>query len=252
MAIAFTALVVRHERRIRLLFSQTLSGAAFGVGLAVAALYVVACTDGSGANPGISAAIPVAHTPNGLDLALNCDLVEGGVYTVTTNAVPGADSSVSSSDVETFTFGALAAPSLNVESSQVDIGALVYGLDLVHSGSDFVETAAGDLDTVSGVPNVQGALNRRLIDEDGIPWDPTYGAKSADYVNGPAAQGSSLVGALRRQAIADDRVESATVKYLEDPENPGDEYFPVTIALRGDNGTGVLAFPINVPAPGGQ
>lgn len=247
MAIAFSALVVRHERRIRLLFSQALGAGAFGPGSALGTLYVVTCTDGSGGNPNVAAAIAVPSATTNVDLALDCDLVAGGTYQVATLGVPGADASTSAAAVGAFVFGALTAPTQNVELHEDDIETLVYGVDLVWTGADFLETPAGDLATVQGVPNVQGAIQRRLLDEDGLPWDPTYGAKSANYVNGPAPNGLGLVGSLRRQAVSDDRVQSASVTWTEDPASPGDNYFPVTIVFRGAQAGGGFTFNVNPP-----
>jgi hypothetical protein len=248
MAITYSNLIVRNERRIRLVFSEPLAAGAFGPGASVFALYTVVCTNGSGANPGISAAIVVPGGASNVELALNTDLVAGGIYAVTTVSVPGIDATISPSAVDTFTFGALPAATINVEQPQDDLGALIYGVDLVWTGSDFLETPAGDLATVSGVPNVQGAQKRRLTDQDGIPWDRTWGAQAAQYVEGPAPSGLDLLSVLRRQAVADDRVASATVQWLPDPSSPGDNYFPIQITLRGASpGDG---FGINVNLPG--
>lgn len=249
MGLTFSGLVVRNERRVRLVFSDALGAAAFGPGTSVAALYVVTSVDGSGASPPISAAIPIPNAPGNVDLALGDDLVAGGVYQVATINVPGADGSASPAATEPFTFGALAAPTLNVEQPQDDIDALVYGVDLVHTGSDYLETGAGDLATVSGIPNFQGAMQRRLTDEDGIPWDQTYGAKSGSFVNGPAASGGTLVSSLRRQSVSDDRVRSASVSWMPDPASPGDNYFPVTITPRGAS-AGSAPLTVNVYPPG--
>jgi hypothetical protein len=247
MTIAFAQLVVRSPRRIRLLFSGALALGAFGPGASVSGLYVITCTDGSGASPALAAAIALPAETGNVELALATDLAAGGVYQVVSVGVPGADTSVSALASATFTYGGLAAPTIDVEQAQPDIAALVYGVDLVWTGADYLETSAGDLATVAGVPNVEGAIGRRLTDEDGLPWDGGYGARAGNYVNGPSANGGSLVGALRRQAVADDRVRSATVSWTDDPNSPGDNYFPVTVLFRGAApGDG---FTVNVPTP---
>jgi hypothetical protein len=233
VTIFYTGLVVRNERRVRLNFSEPLASGAFGPGSSVSSLYVIASVDGAGADPGISAAIAIPSAAGNVELALTLDLVAGGIYTVTTLSVPALAGSFSASKVDTFTFGALPAPNIDIEFPQDDIGSLVYGLDLVWTGADFLELPSGDLANVSGVPNVQGAMHRRLLDEDGLPWDTNYGAKSGEYVNGPVQSGGALIARLRRQAVADNRVSSATVSWTSDATSVGDNYFPVKINLRG-------------------
>jgi hypothetical protein len=209
----------------------------------------VVCTNGVGAAPGIAATMLVPNAPGGVELALDTDLVAGGIYAVTSANVPGADATLSPSATECFTFGDLVAPTVNVEQPQDDLGALLYAIDLVWTGSDFLETSARDLATVSGLPNLQGAEQRRLVDVDGLPWDATYGAKAGDFVNAPVGTGQQLLGRLRRQAVADDRIAKATVTLLEDDDHPGDTYFPVTLTPRGAKPDG--NFTINVPMPSG-
>lgn len=241
MGLAYAGFVVRTERRIRLLFSGTLAPGAFGPGSAVAALYVVTSLDGAGASPAIAAALQVPGAPSNVELALTTDLVAGGAYTVTSALVPGTDGSLSASVTQPFVFGDKPAATINIEAAEEDVGALVYGVDLVWTGADFLETPAGDLATVSGVENVKGAQLRRLTADDPLPWDQSYGTRAGSYVYGPATSGVGLLGVLRRQAIADDRIAIATVVWTEDPAHPGDEYFRVTQELRSsDPGTELL------------
>ncbi|HEY2517104.1 MAG TPA: hypothetical protein VGI39_39800 [Polyangiaceae bacterium] len=243
--------VLRSERRVRLLFTGALAPAAFGSGVAILGLYALACTDGSGQDPVVSAAIVVPDAPNAVELALDLDLVAGGAYALTLANVPGADASLASAS-DVFVFGAQAAPPVNTEASQDDIDALVYGVDLVWTGTDFGETATGDLATVAGVPNVTGAQVRRLTNEDGLPWAANYGAQAGRFIYGASPGGGGLLGILRRQSVADDRIASGAVEWTEDPASPGDEYFRVTQTLRGAGATtSPLQTNVSLPQGGG-
>ncbi len=74
----------------------------------------------------------------------------------------------------------------NVEQPEDDLDALLYGVDLVWTGTDFGETPLGDLGTVQGVENARGAVERRLASEEDLPWRAgAYGPHARDYVDGP-------------------------------------------------------------------
>lgn len=245
----YAALVVRNERRVRLAFSSPLAAGAFGSNVpTLAALYQITCTNGVGLDPTIVSAIRVPGAPDNVELALSLDLVTGGAYAVASNGVPALDTTLSPPASDTFLFGALPAPSLNIEQSSDDLDALVFGVDLVWTGADFLETPTGDLATVQGLPNAQGAQQRRLLNEDALPWAQNYGVQAGAYVEGPSGGGLSLLARLNRQAVADDRVASATVDFVEDDANPGDVYFPVTTNFKGIAPT-TPPFVLNVPFP---
>src|SRR4029077_12166453 len=122
----------------------------------------------------------------------------------------------------------------NVELPEDDLDALLYGIDLVWTGTDFAETPLGDLATIQGSDNAKGALTRRLTAEEDLPWRPgRYGAGARDYVDGPQADATTLRGSILRQARADDRVKRVTATFSFDEQGSGDAYFDVTIALIG-------------------
>jgi hypothetical protein len=198
---------------VRLLFDTPPSAGA----LSTPSLYAVTAP---GAAPvPVVGLVLIAGQPQNLDLVLGADLQPGIVYTV---AADGSGSAVVMLGVPS------AQP--DVELADPDIDALLYGIDLVWTGTDYAEGADGDLATVSGVANVEAALGRRFT-SDGLPWDDTYGAKPRAYVDGAPAAASALKGALVRQAQLDDRVETATASLTIDGT---DATFEVDVELIGD------------------
>ena len=241
MTIALLSVTIRHDRRIRVLFTNTLAVGAF-----VAGLYVLTNTDGAGANPAISAALVVPNSPNVVELALTDALVAGAAYSLSAVGVPCTDTSVTpAGSIQTFFFGA-PAPEVNAELTQDNLGALIFGTDLIWAGTDILETPAGDLATVNGVANFQGAINRRLLGRSGLPWRPRYGALADRFVNGPRHGASTLKGVLIRQARADDRVASATASFsFDDANDPAAALFLVQVIPVGNSQ------PVSVTVPAG-
>jgi hypothetical protein len=228
MSISFATLTVKHERRVRLYFTHALAAGAF----TTLSLYALLNDDGFGVSPNIVAAYLVPNSANAVELALDADLVQGSRYELTATGVPATDLTTSPAETQAFTWGEQPSQP-NQEQPQNDLAALIYGSDLVWTGDDYLETQAGDLATIEGIPNVEGALLRRLTNQFQLPWAPSYGARPEDFVEGPTGNAITLLGALRRQAVADDRVASATVSFVADPKNGGDAFFPASIILRG-------------------
>ena len=139
--IALNQLTVRHERRVRVLFTEALGAGAFAP-----ALYSLAL--GSGASgPPVVGAIVIVGTPIAVELALGADLQDGGSYVLTASGVPALDGSVTPpGSAFAFVWNSGAAPT-NVELPEDDLDALLYGIDLVWTGTDFGETPLGDLAT---------------------------------------------------------------------------------------------------------
>lgn len=206
MAIAFASLIVRHERRLRLLFTNTVDTGAF-----VTSLYTVTSEDDSGVSPDVRAVFAVSDAPNAIELSLSEDLASGGAYAVKAVGVPAIDASVTP-DVpgERFVFG-VPSGRPNEEVSQDDISALLYGVDLAHNGEIFLETNEGDLATTTGVQNVRDAREREGLSEP-LAWDPDYGAGAREYVDGPTPLLSTLQGRLVATCLRDDRVKKATAE----------------------------------------
>ncbi len=230
--VALLTAVARHERRIRLVFDGPLAPAAF----TSPALYSVTGSDGS--TVAISGLVGLIGMPGEIDLALGADLQPTIAYTVGAGKVPAGDGTTT--PVGTRAVVRLATtPSVPVDAEVTpdDITNLLYGVDLVWSGQDYVETAAGDLSSVGGAENVQAALTRRMASE-GLPWDDTYGAKPRRYIDGTPGALPGLRTTLVSQALADDRVKTATA-VLDQPSSQ----FDVTVGLVGDDR------PLSVPGP---
>lgn len=229
MSIELTGIVPRNERRLRLVFSSALAAGAFGS--PAPAAYVVDREDTT-PSPGVAAAIIVSGSANNAELALSIDLVEGGLYRVRAIGIPGADASTSTSlSDQRFRFQISTKP-YNVEPKTNDRELLLYGRDIVHTGLDYLETADGDLATVSGAQNAMGAIRRRML---GTPlvWAPDYSARAREYVDIPVPAVGTLRGRLEAQALRDDRVKSVSAKLVIDVESPEQTYFEVIPVLIG-------------------
>lgn len=210
MSIVLSAVHVIHERRVRAIFTNTLASGAFGA--PAPAFYGVENIDGLGPSPAIQAALIVPGNGAVVELVLSQPLANGALYQLTAIGVPAVDSSVTPdpSDLQ-FRWGDVVQKE-NVEPKIRDRDRLLYGTDLLWNGLDFQENALGDLDSVSGTPNVAKALNRGA-EADGLPWDPTYGARMREYVDSPSTAAGTLKGSLTAQLLRDPRVKSVKVTF---------------------------------------
>lgn len=229
MAIELTGVVVRHERRLRLVFSNSLAVGAFGS--PAPAYYVVANQDGKGVDPGVSAAIIVAGSASNVELALGSDLVPGALYRVTAIGVPALDASTSTAASDELFRVATPSKPANEEAKVTDGELLLYGRDLVHTGDDYLETAEGDLAQVGGAINAKAALRRRLLG-DPLPWAPNYSPRARRFVDAPVSSIGGLRGELEAQAMRDDRVRASKAKLVVD-ETTNDAYFDIATTLIG-------------------
>jgi hypothetical protein len=229
--VALLSAVVRHERRVRLIFDGQLAPAAF----THAVPYAVSAADGTSVP--VAGLVGLIGMPNQVDLALGADLAAGAAYTVLAGGVPAADGTATPPG--TTATVRLASPPVVPTDAEVtpdDVSELLYGVDLVWN-DDYVEDAAGDLATVTGPDNVQAALMRRFA-SDGLPWDDTYGAKPRRYIDGSPLAVPGQRGVLVRQARLDDRVKAARATLSADASQ-----FDVSVQLIGDD------VALNVPAP---
>jgi hypothetical protein len=225
MAINLLNTVPRHERRLRLLFDNTPAAGAF----TSTAWYTVTSQDNLGTSPPVNGAIAIIGSPNAVDLALGADLVGGGLYLVAVAGMPCIDSTTCTGSM-LFRFG----HDLRKQNQEVpsdDYASLLYGVDLVWSQVDFVETTDGDLAVISGLANAQQAIRNRAFGA-GLLWDRTWGAYARQYVDGTPGSMPNLKGDLVGQALADDRVKQADAQLSFDPNNPY-AYFDLNATLIG-------------------
>jgi len=225
MTIALTTAVVRHERRLRLVFSNSLGAGAFST----LAWYTIT-SDGTAADPSVVAAYAVANSPQVVELHLSLPLVQGALYTVSAVGVP-AISGPATPNPSTTQFRVATERSdndLGAHRKASDLERRLYGSDLVHDGNDFVEGPDGDLVKIAGLPVVKGDL-RRGIESNGLPWAPTYGMHAREFVDAPAPMLDQIPGLAVAYVQKDDRVVSATAEVLTTGTAPTIRIRPVLI-----------------------
>lgn len=206
MAIAFDSLICRSLTRIRLAFS-----APVGVGAFATFRYTVTSLDAAGVDEVVTSVLPIADSPQSVELALQFDLVALGRYRLTYIAIPGLDASVAAGSFDFESPGEQQHASATVQ--QDDVLALLYGEDLVHDGNDFVEGADGDLAVEKG-PEVIKAWVMDMVESEGILWDADYAPNTRSYVDGTVGALPSLRGAILRKTLRNDRIKQANAKIL--------------------------------------
>jgi len=241
MTISLNAVEVKHERRIRLIFSTSLDSSAFGA--PAPANYVVTCEDSLGSDLVVSAAMIVSGSPNVVELALAGALVKGSLYLVSAVGIQAIDASVTPAGSELEFRDGLNAPLRDVEPILQNRDLLLYGVDLLWNGVDYQEAANGDLDRVSGTANVTKALYRGL-ESQGLTWDTTYGAKIRDFVDSPSTVAGTLKGNIMAQILKDPRVKSVKVTISTDEEKTYLNFVPTLIS-------GEILKPVSMVVPNG-
>ncbi len=207
MAIDLLSLEVRHETRIRLVFSNTLAAGAFGAPAPGA--YSIEATDESTTAPGVEAALIVSGSTNVVELVLDSPIVRGALYLVKAEGVPATDASTTPIGSQTQMRWGFSTTKENVEPSLRDRKRILYFVDLVWTGTDYLEASTGDLDQVDGTANVTKALNRGVETNPGdLPWDTTYGAGARSFVDSPSVLAGTLKGSVAAQLLRDPRVQS--------------------------------------------
>lgn len=243
MAINFLQIAARHERRLRLSFDNQPAAGAYGSSSTTLAYYTIAPQNFLSSAESVTQAIVVANSPNVVELALGSDLAPGGSYLVTINAMPCVDSSTCSGS-QIFVFAA-APDRPNLEVPQDDYASLLYGIDLVHNGVDFVEGSEGDLTTIAGIANAQEAVRRRAFG-DPLPWAPNYSAKARQYVDGTPGAMPTLKAQLVANLLLDDRVKQVQAALSFDPNDASIAYYDVLTTLIGSEVIGPM--PVSVTA----
>lgn len=204
MSIALQAVVFRHERRIRLTFTNELAVGAFGV---PAPSYYAVVDEATETTIRPAAALIVPNSPNVVELALESDLASGRHYTVLAIGVPATDATTTpAGSMERFQFGKPKTKE-TLEPATRDRERLLYGVDIEWDGRDFQEAANGDLQRLEGRECVTKCL-WRSVEISGLPWDRTWGVNAREYVDSPIAASLSLRGAIAAQILRDPRVRS--------------------------------------------
>lgn len=227
MSISLVTAIVRHERRLRLVFTNHLAAGAF----TSLGYYAITSVDGAAASPAVVAAYSVTNSPNVVELHLGADLVQGALYLAVAVGVPATDLSTTPSPSEAY-FRPGVEPTGADMGTPAQVSSLerqLYGEDLVHDGRDFVETADGDLASSAGAAVVKADL-RRALEASGLPWDPEYGLHGRQYVDAPSVHLSRVPARAIEVMLRDDRVETATAEVvLESPERTFVKVRPVLL-----------------------
>lgn len=229
MTIALNAVVVRHERRLRLLFTEAVGPGAF----TSVAWYTISAPDGDSASPAVVAAYSVSNSPEAVDVHLDGDLAQGGLYAVEAVGVPAlAGGSTPDGGACAFRVGEeRGANDLGTARAGSELESRLFGTDLVWK-DDLVEDASGDLATVAGVQVAKADLMRR-VQSNGLPWRPTFGLRAREFVDAPVTMLSQLPGRAVEEVLKDDRVISATAE-LELSADETEPVIRVTPKLIGD------------------
>lgn len=226
MTIALVTAIVRHERRIRLVFSANLAAGAF-----TSLGWYTITSDGTAANPPVVAAYAVPNSPQTVELHLGVDLTQGALYTASAVGVPatgGGGSTPNPSNAQFRVATERGGNDLGAPRQASDLEKRLYGSDLVHDGNDFVEGPDGDLVKIAGLPVVKGDL-RRGIESNGLPWDATHGMHAREFVDAPAPMLDQIPGLAVAYVLRDDRVVSATASVVTAGETPHIRIKPVLI-----------------------
>lgn len=226
MTFALSSVAVRSPTRIRVKYTTALTIGAYEV-----FWFSVACLDSSTPDPGVRVVFMIPGLANEMELVLDTDLSPGGAYQLTSLAgIPAADGSFSEQSVTSFN-APMPRPAPSTAVSANDVSAQLYGVDLLHDNGDFVETADGDLATITGPANAIGAAVRIGVSE-ALPYSANYGAQLRKYVDAPSPMARSARGDLERALRRDDRIQRVTATVGTD-ENDGDLTINADITLIG-------------------
>lgn len=247
MAITLDAIAIKHERRVRLLFSQALGAGAF----TAISFYTVTNQDGKAASPGVQKALALAGSTNAVELQLDSDLVGGAVYRFSAVGVPGADLSTTPNPSELdATFGESTLAPLVTKSGVTDLEALLYGKDILFVGGDFQETPAGDLAGVDGFACARNDAWTKAL-SNGLPWAPGFGLHAREYVDGAREPLGALRGRAVQQFSDDDRIASVKVTLADEDEDArSDAFLMIDLTPIGALGVAAQAISVKVPVSG--
>jgi len=241
MTLSIVADTFRGARRWRLLFSGPPSSGAF----TSTSYYVVTSADNISASPNVEAVFAIATNPNTLEVSVDSDFTPGAQYTLAVTGMPAPGGAVTASITDRVASPVQATPA-NTEPEQSDLDDLLYGVDIVWNGQDIVEGSNGDLATVSGQSNFQGAIARRMA-SDGLTWDGSYGAKADQFVDAPSLYARPLAGLFLGQAQQDDRTQTASIGVMQDPNDNESWWF--ALQITGKDGLALPSIPLPALPP---
>ncbi len=230
MGIELASCSIVHRRRVRLVFTENVHASAF----TTLSFYGATSVNSVGPSPAIVAAFALGASPNVVELQLSVDLAEGGIYEFTAVGVPnvGSSSTTPGGSLAMASFGETRAHPVASAGAITFTDAWLYGIDLLYSDVDFVETAGGDLEEVSGPALVRRDLEGRVTSE-GLPWEPSFGLHPRSYVDGTPGALPNLRGQAIAQMLEDDRVKSCEAT-LGAETDTGDGYIEIAPKLIGD------------------
>lgn len=241
MAIQIGPVIILHERRIRVTFTAALAIGAF----TSIAYYSVTSLSGQAVSPSVVAAYVVANSSHVVELVLGADLVQGQAYRISAVGVPAQDATTTlDPSTQDATYGTAPRTVGRVKAGVSELDEVLYSRDLVFTEGDFIETVDGDLATIAGEPNLFQALERRL-ESNGLPWDPTYGLRAYDHVDGTGTGLLPLRGRAEAQMKADDRVSSAVARVTAD-QDTSSGYVEVDVKPIGAGDLAQLKIPVGL------
>lgn len=111
-----------------------------------------------------------------------------------------------------------------------------YQKDIAFDG-DFLRTATGDIDTISGLKNLKQAIFHRIITVPGsLVFRPDYGVGLKSYLNSPLsiALQTELALRIQEQLRLDPRIEDVEgVSFRSNPREPELTVLVVRVKPRG-------------------
>jgi len=109
-----------------------------------------------------------------------------------------------------------------------------YGTDIQHN-NDFVRTASGDIETISGLENIKQAIFRRIMTSKGtIVHRPNYGVGLKSYQNATISLATKRKIALEieEQLAEDPRIDSVISVSIDAESDSQPELFNLKLSVK--------------------
>jgi hypothetical protein len=233
MSFALSRVFVRSSTRLRLFFTGLIDTAPIG------SFFVGSLTPQSPNDPPVEEAFIVQGSQ--VELVLGSAMYPGGTYQLHLSAGVVSSGAEIAPDALVNISNPAPPPTASSDLTIQELASNVFGSDIAWSGADWIEGADGDLDVVTGPENVRQAVRRRMLSS-GLLWDDSYGLKADEFVDAPETTLPALALRSETQALADDRVKSATAKVLgADTQNPEQQLIGIDITLVDKRTVNVVA-----------